>query len=99
MAIAASLHVGAPEGWQPAARPSFFGTVEQVATQIDPAPQADGNVPVRHVTPGGLDEFADAVTPILPERERFGTKDSGPTLRDHVDVARPGPTGWVSGRP
>ena len=80
-------------------RPSFIGTAEQVATQIDAsvsAGAADGFILVPHITPGGLDEFADTVVPILQERGRFRTDYEGPTLRDHLGLppARPArPTG------
>jgi FMN-dependent oxidoreductase (nitrilotriacetate monooxygenase family) len=77
------------------ARPSFVGTAEQVATQIDTAVQADaadGYILVPHITPGGLDEFADTVVPILQERGRFRTEYSGPTLRDHLGLPAPRPT-------
>jgi FMN-dependent oxidoreductase (nitrilotriacetate monooxygenase family) len=50
-------------------RASFVGTPLQIATQIDQAVTAraaDGFILVPHVTPGGLDEFADTVVPILP---------------------------------
>ena len=73
-------------------RPSFVGTAEQVATQIDTAVQADaadGYILVPHITPGGLDEFADTVVPILQERGRFRTEYAGPTLRDHLGLPAP----------
>jgi len=73
-------------------RPSFVGTAEQVATQIDAAVQsdaADGFILVPHITPGGLDEFADTVVPILQERGRFRTEYQGPTLRDHLGLSAP----------
>ena len=41
---------------------------------------ADGFILVPHVTPAGLDEFADTVVPILQERDRFRTDYEGPTL-------------------
>jgi FMN-dependent oxidoreductase (nitrilotriacetate monooxygenase family) len=73
-------------------RPSFVGTPEQIATQIDAAVQADaadGYILVPHVTPGGLDEFVDKVVPLLQERGRFRAEYSGPTLRDHLGLRRP----------
>jgi FMN-dependent oxidoreductase (nitrilotriacetate monooxygenase family) len=68
-------------------RPSFVGTPEQVATQIDTCVQAraaDGFILVPHITPGGLADFADTVVPILQERGRFRSEYEGPTLRDHL---------------
>jgi FMN-dependent oxidoreductase (nitrilotriacetate monooxygenase family) len=70
-------------------RPSFVGTPEHVATQIDTAVQAraaDGFILVPHLTPGGLAEFADTVVPILQERGRFRSEYEGPTLRDHLGL-------------
>ncbi len=71
-------------------RPAFIGTAEQVATQIDTSVQeeaADGFILVPHITPGGLDRFADQVVPILQERGRFRTEYEGTTLRDHLGLA------------
>jgi FMN-dependent oxidoreductase (nitrilotriacetate monooxygenase family) len=70
-------------------RPSFVGTAEKIATQIDVAVKskaADGFILVPHVTPGGLDEFAASVVPILQERGRFRSEYAGPTLRDHLGL-------------
>ena len=68
---------------------SFVGTPLQVATQIDTAVSeraCDGFILVPHVTPGGLDAFADTVVPILQEWGRFRREYEGPTLRDHLDL-------------
>jgi FMN-dependent oxidoreductase (nitrilotriacetate monooxygenase family) len=73
-------------------RASFVGTPLQVATAIDNsvrAGAADGFILVPHVTPGGLDEFADTVVPILQEWGRFRTEYQGPTLRDHLGLSGP----------
>ena len=40
----------------------------------------------RH-TPGGLDEFADTVVPLLQERGVFRTEYTGHTLREHLGLA------------
>ncbi len=75
-------------------RPAFIGTPEQVATQIETSVNeraADGFILVPHVTPGGLDRFADTVVPILQERGRFRTEYEGPTLRHHLGLP-PAPT-------
>ena len=77
-------------------RASFVGTPLQVATQIEQAVTqraADGFILVPHVTPGGLDEFADTVVPILQEWGRFRTDYEGPTLRDHLGLPPPGRPG------
>lgn len=71
-------------------RQSFVGTPAQVADQIDAfvqADAADGFILVPHVTPGGLDRFADEVVPLLQERGVFRADYSGPTLRDHLGLA------------
>jgi len=73
-------------------RASFVGTPLQVATRIDhavTARAADGFILVPHVTPGGLDEFADTVVPILQEWGRFRADYEGPTLRDHLGLSLP----------
>ncbi|MGW6442024.1 LLM class flavin-dependent oxidoreductase [Lentzea sp. NPDC055074] len=71
------------------ARQTFIGSADSVATQIDDLVQADaadGFILVPHVTPGGLDEFADTVVPLLQERGVFRSEYSGPTLRDHLGI-------------
>jgi FMN-dependent oxidoreductase (nitrilotriacetate monooxygenase family) len=70
-------------------RPSFVGPPEAVADQIEEAVAtraADGFILVPHITPGGLDEFADTVVPILQERGSFRRDYEGPTLRDHLGL-------------
>ncbi|WP_394620333.1 LLM class flavin-dependent oxidoreductase [Lentzea sp. JNUCC 0626] len=71
------------------ARQTFVGSADSVATQINDLVQqdaADGFILVPHVTPGGLDEFADTVVPLLQERGVFRSEYSGPTLRDHLGI-------------
>jgi alkanesulfonate monooxygenase SsuD/methylene tetrahydromethanopterin reductase-like flavin-dependent oxidoreductase (luciferase family) len=71
------------------ARQSFIGTPVQVAEQIDDSVQndaADGFILVPHVTPGGLDDFADFVVPILQEKGTFRREYSGSTLREHLEL-------------
>jgi FMN-dependent oxidoreductase (nitrilotriacetate monooxygenase family) len=83
------------------ARQSFIGTAAQVADTIDEFVQtdaSDGFVLVPHITPGGLDEFADTVVPLLQERGSFRAEYEGTTLREHLGLsdARPpldAPTG------
>jgi len=72
-------------------RQTFIGSPATIAGQIDELVQrdaADGFILVPHVTPGGLDEFADTVVPLLQERGVFRTEYAGPTLRDHLGLAR-----------
>ena len=71
------------------ARASFVGTPAQVAEQIDNYVQldaADGFILVPYITPGGLDEFADKVVPLLQERGHFRADYTGTTLRQHLDL-------------
>ena len=70
-------------------RQNFIGSPATVADQIDRFVQsdaADGFILVPHITPGGLDEFADTVVPLLQERGVFRTEYTGPTLRDHLGL-------------
>jgi len=71
------------------ARPSFVGTPAQIAEQIDTYVQvdaADGFILVPHVTPGGLDEFADKVVPLLQERGHYRDEYTGSTLRHNLGL-------------
>ncbi|HEV7647689.1 MAG TPA: NtaA/DmoA family FMN-dependent monooxygenase [Actinophytocola sp.] len=73
------------------ARQTFVGSPATVAQAIDDLVQqdaSDGFILVPHITPGGLDVFADTVVPLLQERGAFRTEYSGPTLRDHLGLAR-----------
>ncbi|MGW6015035.1 NtaA/DmoA family FMN-dependent monooxygenase [Streptomyces sp. NPDC055210] len=73
-------------------RQAFVGSAETVAHTINEFVQADasdGFILVPHITPGGLDAFADTVVPLLQERGVFRTEYEGTTLRDHLGLARP----------
>jgi FMN-dependent oxidoreductase (nitrilotriacetate monooxygenase family) len=73
-------------------RQNFIGTPAAVASSINELVQADasdGFILVPHVTPGGLDEFADKVVPLLQEQGVFRTEYTGPTLRDHLGLKVP----------
>jgi FMN-dependent oxidoreductase (nitrilotriacetate monooxygenase family) len=68
-------------------RHSFVGSPATVADTINDFVQADasdGFILVPHITPGGLDEFADEVVPLLQERGVFRTEYEGNTLREHL---------------
>ena len=70
-------------------RQNFVGTPAGVAAALDEFVQADasdGFVLVPHITPGGLDEFADTVVPLLQERGAFRTEYEGTTLREHLGL-------------
>ncbi|MEU8951901.1 NtaA/DmoA family FMN-dependent monooxygenase [Streptomyces sp. NPDC048489] len=73
-------------------RQAFVGSPSTVAETIDRFVQADasdGFILVPHLTPGGLDTFADTVVPLLQERGAFRTEYEGTTLRDHLGLAHP----------
>ncbi|MFF9012349.1 NtaA/DmoA family FMN-dependent monooxygenase [Streptomyces sp. NPDC014870] len=74
------------------ARQTFVGSPATVAETIDSLVQADaadGFILVPHLTPGGLDVFADTVVPLLQERGVFRHEYTGSTLRDHLGLAHP----------
>jgi FMN-dependent oxidoreductase (nitrilotriacetate monooxygenase family) len=71
-------------------RQSFIGSAATVAQTINSFVQqdaSDGFIIVPHITPGGLDEFADTVVPLLQERGVFRTDYEGSTLREHLGLA------------
>ncbi|MFD9355361.1 NtaA/DmoA family FMN-dependent monooxygenase [Streptomyces sp. NPDC060031] len=73
-------------------RQTFVGSPATVAGAIDHLVQqdaADGFILVPHLTPGGLDAFADTVVPLLQERGVFRSEYTGPTLRDHLGLGAP----------
>lgn len=75
---------------------TFVGSPRTVAATINDfvqADAADGFILVPHITPGGLDVFADTVVPLLQERGVFRHDYEGTTLRDHLGLARPDATG------
>ena len=70
-------------------RQSFIGTPTAVADAIDEFVRtraSDGFILIPHLTPGGLDEFADTVVPLLQERGAFRTEYQGTTLREHLGL-------------
>jgi hypothetical protein len=50
---------------------------------------SDGFILAPHLTPGGLDDFADTVVPLLQERGVFRSEYEGSTLRDHLGLRQP----------
>lgn len=71
-------------------RQSFIGTPEAVAATMNEFVQSDasdGFILVPHLTPGGLDDFADRVVPLLQERGVFRTEYEGATLRENLGLA------------
>jgi len=70
-------------------RQSFIGSPATVAATINDFVQADasdGFILVPHITPGGLDEFADTVVPLLQERGVYRTEYDSTTLREHLGL-------------
>jgi FMN-dependent oxidoreductase (nitrilotriacetate monooxygenase family) len=70
-------------------RASFVGCPHTVAEKINSYVQddvSDGFILVPHITPGGLDEFADKVVPILQEAGVFRREYEGTTLREHLGL-------------
>ena len=79
-------------------RQTFVGAPATVAGAISTLVQADagdGFILVPHITPGGLDDFADRVVPLLQERGVFRADYKGSTLREHLGLA-PLPAGAAS---
>jgi FMN-dependent oxidoreductase (nitrilotriacetate monooxygenase family) len=72
-------------------RQTFVGAPATVAEEINNLVQADasdGFILVPHITPDGLDEFADTVVPLLQERGVFRSEYEGSTLREHLGLGR-----------
>jgi FMN-dependent oxidoreductase (nitrilotriacetate monooxygenase family) len=77
-------------------RQTFVGSAATIANAINDLVQADasdGFILVPHITPGGLDEFAGTVVPLLQERGVFRSDYKGSTLREHLGLAAPGAAG------
>jgi alkanesulfonate monooxygenase SsuD/methylene tetrahydromethanopterin reductase-like flavin-dependent oxidoreductase (luciferase family) len=73
-------------------RQTFIGSPQTIAQTINEYVQADasdGFILAPHITPTGLDDFADKVVPLLQERGVYRTDYEGPTLRDHLGLAHP----------
>ncbi|MEU5623120.1 NtaA/DmoA family FMN-dependent monooxygenase [Streptomyces tendae] len=73
-------------------RQTFVGSPATIAKTINDHVQADasdGFILVPHITPTGLDDFADKVVPLLQEQGVFRTEYEGPTLRHHLGLAHP----------
>jgi len=70
----------------------IVGTPEQIADDIAhwfQAGAADGFNLMPDALPSGLQDFVDGVVPLLQQRGLFRREYSGPTLRDHLGLARP----------
>ena len=75
------------------ATPTFVGTPAHIAAEIDRYVQeraTDGFTVVGHLTPHGLDEFAERVVPLLQERGSYRRSyEEGATLRDLLGLPAP----------
>jgi FMN-dependent oxidoreductase (nitrilotriacetate monooxygenase family) len=74
-------------------RQTFVGSPATVADALDAHVQGracDGFILVPHITPGGLDRFADEVVPLLQERGAFRDDYAGTTLREHLGLGQDG---------
>ncbi|AYB43803.1 LLM class flavin-dependent oxidoreductase [Paenibacillus lautus] len=72
----------------------FVGTPEQLADMMQDwfeGYACDGFNIMPPVLPGDLDEFVDAVIPVLQERGLFRSEYCGHTLREHLGLTRPEP--------
>ena len=97
LAVAAQWRVKAEEGKlsireliiEVTGRQTFVGSAATIAAELNALVQADasdGFILVPHITPGGLDEFADTVVPLLQELGVFRTEYEGSTLREHLGL-------------
>ncbi|MEI7025528.1 LLM class flavin-dependent oxidoreductase [Paenibacillus sp. y28] len=71
---------------------TMVGTAEQVADEMEQwllHEAADGFNVMPPYFPGGLEDFANQVIPILQERGLFRTEYTGTTLREHMGLKRP----------
>lgn len=72
-------------------RQSFVGSPATVAgamTRHVESEACDGFILVPHLTPGGLDRFADEVVPLLQERGIFRADYAGGTLRENFGLVK-----------
>ncbi|MEH3155118.1 MAG: NtaA/DmoA family FMN-dependent monooxygenase [Gordonia paraffinivorans] len=77
-------------------RQNFVGSPRTVADTINRFVQddvSDGFILVPHITPGGLDRFADDVIPLLQEKGVYRTEWEGTTLRDNLGLTHAPVTG------
>ncbi len=71
------------------ARQSFVGSATTIADSMERYVRdevCDGFILVPHITPGGLDDFAKHVVPLLQERGVFRADYAGTTLREHLGL-------------
>jgi alkanesulfonate monooxygenase SsuD/methylene tetrahydromethanopterin reductase-like flavin-dependent oxidoreductase (luciferase family) len=72
--------------------PRFVGTAAAVADQMQEwfdSGGCDGFVLAATHLPGAFEEFVRMVVPVLQRRGLFRREYAGPTLREHLGIARP----------
>jgi len=72
--------------------PRFVGTATAVADQMEEwfnSGGCDGFVLAATHLPGAFEEFVRMVVPVLQQRGLFRREYAGPTLREHLGIARP----------
>ena len=82
-------------------RQAFVGSPKTIAGSMNDLVQqdaADGFILVPHISPGGLDEFAKKVVPILQDWGVFRSEYEGTTLRQHLGLREPARDPHVTGR-
>jgi FMN-dependent oxidoreductase (nitrilotriacetate monooxygenase family) len=70
----------------------IYGTPKRIADILEEwftAERADGFVVMPAYFPGAFDDFVNLVVPELQRRGLYRREYSGPTLRDHLGLARP----------
>jgi hypothetical protein len=71
---------------KPTLAPSSISTITFASRKL---PRRDGFNLLPDVLPGGLQDFADGVVPLLQQRGIFRTDYEGRTLREHFGLQRP----------
>jgi alkanesulfonate monooxygenase SsuD/methylene tetrahydromethanopterin reductase-like flavin-dependent oxidoreductase (luciferase family) len=87
--VRAAVHGRDPDRLKVFQSSQFVGTPAQVAAEMDQHVQSDvcdGFILDPYLTPHGLDEFVDAVVPLLQERGVFRTEYEGTTIREHLGL-------------
>ena len=78
-------------------RNAWVGGPKEIADQIEEwwaGRACDGFVIGPTHQPGSLEDFVQHVVPELQKRGIYRTEYSGPTLRDHLGIARPEIGAW-----
>lgn len=72
--------------------PLFFGSAERVAAQVQLWYESGAMdmLMIRQDHPHGLRDFIELVVPILQDRGIYKTEYEGDTLREHLEISKPG---------